>query len=407
MRILMCTLTALALAFPQCTDKKRQDKGNGTPVQRLLIPKWDHPHNAGPYFLTLKKEKEPTRKTQPEKHSIRVREPVMPLCIASGSADATIPVEKDRQISEPSRYETAREIMLAASLDPGSYLSIDFQNDAFLSTDKYFTNGIQFAYISPMLSNSLFSNITIPYRKKSVNYFGVNMVQNMYTPTRLDTTIVLNTDRPFASYLYLGFFKQTFDRSKMLRIRSELDLGALGPTSLGGFLQKTIHNTEPTGWVNQINDDILINYTAEIEKGLIAGEHFQLSGMAGGKLGSLYDQAYVSARFITGVFNPYFEGLGFPGKRSRNKERWQAFLHLDARGTAVLYDATLQGGLFSNGNIYTVSGKDIRRITFTGSAGFKVRYQGFELSADLHYITPEFKAGKDHKWVHLKTTICF
>ena len=47
----------------------------------------------------------------------------------------------------------------------------------------------------------------LPYPGNSSDYFGISLVQNMYTPTNPDLGEIMINDRPFAAYLYLGHFK--------------------------------------------------------------------------------------------------------------------------------------------------------------------------------------------------------
>jgi len=149
------------------------------------------------------------------------------------------------------------------------YLGVNFDNDIFNNTDYYYTNGIRFDFISPLFASSPFAYPMLPGGKTSVSYHGMSIVQNMYTPTNPDTGLVMDGDRPFAAYLYFGHFKTSLNGKANYRLHSEIIIGLMGPGSLGGFMQKQIHNIEPVGWQNQIRNDFVLNYTAELEKGLI------------------------------------------------------------------------------------------------------------------------------------------
>ena len=74
---------------------------------------------------------------------------------------------------------------------------------------------------------------------------------------------------------------------------------------------------------------------------------------------------------------------------------------------AIVYDATLQGGLFNKTNIYTLDPEDINRLVFNASFGIEFSYKFFGFRTEMHYLTPEFKGSREHRWLHMAATICF
>jgi len=364
---------------------------------------WASPKPPSTYY-TISLPKVPVKL---DTNQIRVRKPEVPLWLSSKHA-STVRERKIRteDISVYDR-ETAEIIRRLPKTDPYRYFSIGFDNDVFFSMDYYYTNGIQFQYFHPGMEKSLPYGLTIPYRRPSLNYFGMRLVQNMYTPTRLDVNYILENDRPFASYLYLGYEKITFDPNRKLKINSGLDIGMLGPTSLGGLIQTTLHSTEPTGWVNQIGNDVVLSYTAGIEKGVVETDFLTLTMKGTAIAGTLYDNLQLDASVLAGRYEPYFQGMGLHcGSDRTYRHNIQYAFRARAKGTLVGYDATLQGGLFNKDNPYSLDAGDILRFTFNAEAGFFFRYRWFELEAGVFYLTPEFKSGRDHKWVHLSATFC-
>jgi hypothetical protein len=109
------------------------------------------------------------------------------------------------------------------------YIGVNFDNDIFNNTDYYYTNGFRIDYVTPIFASSPLSFSMLPYRKYSMNYHGMTIVQNMYTPTNPDVSLVLDGDRPFSAYLYLGHFKNTLSNDHKYRQYSELDIGLIGP----------------------------------------------------------------------------------------------------------------------------------------------------------------------------------
>jgi hypothetical protein len=72
------------------------------------------------------------------------------------------------------------------------------------------------------------SRLMLPYRHKSISSYSLHLVQNMYTPTDTRIAPVLHNDRPYASFLYLGFRRITSNPQRNFRLTTELDLGYIG-----------------------------------------------------------------------------------------------------------------------------------------------------------------------------------
>lgn len=368
------------------------------------LPEWSPPLPPGFKFYYLQPASASTE--QENDPIIQTRESIIPYWVTTKNAPREIKYA-GKDLSEINYKE--KSAFYSANLpltDPHAYFSIQFDNDVFFSMDYYYTNGIKFSYVHPTLQLSRIMQITIPYRKRSLNYYGMHLVQNMYTPTRLDLEEVLVGDRPFASYLYLGFFKTTFDDTKMIKIHSGFDMGMLGPTSLGGLIQTTMHSTEPTGWVNQIGNDVVLSYHAMIEKGILEKGILTWLVSGGGIAGTLYNNLYISTTIMAGKQQPYFSGKGLQCGTNITTQGLQYNVFAGLKTTVVGYDATLQGGVFSSNDVYSFTGKEIKRSTLSVTAGFNLKYKWLWLTGKIHYITPEFKGGRDHKWISIGTTFC-
>lgn len=315
--------------------------------------------------------------------------------------------EEDAQLIE---QETEEAYYAISYVSTNSYFGVSFDNDIFSNTDYYYTNGLRFDLIIPIFAGSPFAWPMLPYRKESMNYHGITAVQNMYTPTNPDTISVLEGDRPFAAYLYVGHFKNTLSKKRRYRQYSEIILGLIGPSSLGGFVQGSIHNIEPIGWENQIQNDLVLNYTAIIEKGIVNPSFFDFNIYASGQLGTLYDNLSVGLRMRAGKLNPYFS---MPDLANKNSIEHKDALNLQygitgsAQIKLVAYDATLQGGFFNPNNTYTIPAEDIERFVLQTGMGIYFAYKQLGLTYIHHYISPEHKDAKHHQWGHLNLMYCF
>jgi hypothetical protein len=322
--------------------------------------------------------------------------------------DLNEPVSKDYLLSTVNNEKFKSMILLSRE----KFLRIGFDNDILNYTDRFYTNGIRFDYISPAFQQFPLSKLMIPYWRGGINYYGISLVQNMYTPSTTKVEGILFGDRPYAAYLYFGTFKITNDPVNRFRQTSELDIGVIGPYSFGEYIQKSFHNEVPTnsiplGWEYQVKNDLVLNYNYSIEKGIIEKNNFDFSVNGSGALGSLYTN--ISGGFLVraGIQNPYFENLGQSKKRINREtglKNTQFIFFVTSRGKLVGYDATLQGGFFNKSSVYNIPAGNISRFVYQGTAGLTFVYGGFRFDIEQFLISPEFRNGWWHKWVHMSFT---
>jgi lipid A 3-O-deacylase len=292
------------------------------------------------------------------------------------------------------------------------YLKINFDNDIFDNTDRYYTNGIRIDIISPFLKSMPLNYVMIPYWRAAINYYGICIVQNMYTPSTTKVGGILRGDRPYAASLYLGSYKISNDPIYRYRQTSELDIGIIGPSSLGGVVQKSFHeavptNNEPLGWVYQIRNDLILNYTFKAEKGIISGRNFEMNCNGEAALGTQFTHIGGGMTVRAGIFNPYFANLGVQKSSAARKQdlrNFQAYFYTDLATSFIGYDATLEGGMFNHSSVYTLTGKSISRIVAEGCAGIAVVAGGIRLDVGQYILSPEFHGGMWHHWVHAGLT---
>jgi hypothetical protein len=302
--------------------------------------------------------------------------------------------------------ETFRSMI---ELSRDRYLKINFDNDILDYTDRFFTNGIKIELITPGLQMNPLSKLMVPYWRSGINYYGLSVVQNMYTPSTTKIGGILYGDRPYAAYLTLGSFKITNDLEHKFRQTSQIDLGIIGPDSYGEWVQRKFHNAvptnnEPLGWEYQIRNDLVLNYSLACEMGVLPTEHVELMITAKGNLGTLYTNLSGGFLFRTGLMNPYFSNLGVAGKQKtiqQKLKKFQAFFYLKGSGEVVGYDATLQGGFLNKSSVYTIAAGDVSRFVLKSSAGMSIAYYGFGLEVEQLLLSPEFNQGLWHKWVHI------
>jgi hypothetical protein len=297
------------------------------------------------------------------------------------------------------------------TLSKKSGLIVNFDNDIFDYTDRFYTNGIRIDLITPLFQANPVNFLLPPYPRQAVNYYGLSVVQNMYTPSTTKTGGIKTGDRPYAAYLYAGFFKITNDTARDFRMTSELDLGIIGPDSYGEWVQRSFHNSvptnnEPLGWEYQIRNDLVLNYSIALQKGLVSTGHLELIATGKGSLGTLYTNISGGIFLRTGWLNNWFsDPLPLTKqeiiRQGNNSRPFQFSLFLKANGQLTGYDATLQGGMFDKTSVYTIPDTEISRVVFNGSAGLSMEYLGIGLDLEQFLLSPEFHDGLWHKWVHI------
>ncbi|MGA3014401.1 MAG: lipid A deacylase LpxR family protein [Bacteroidales bacterium] len=291
-------------------------------------------------------------------------------------------------------------------------LKISFDNDIFDNTDRYYTNGIRFDFISPILKQSPLASLMVPYWGQGINYYGIWIGQNMYTPSTTKIGGIHYGDRPYSATLVFGSYKISNDAGKKFRQTSEIDIGIIGPSAFGDFLQKTVHsnlptNSEPLGWEYQIQNDLILNYNLTYEKGLISTRQVELNANANGTLGTLYTNIGGGFQFRAGLMNPYFGSYGYSNSKATKKEysKFQIYAFMTSLERLVGYDATLEGGLFNKSSVYTLTRKEVIPLTYQGSLGITLSYEGFRIDFEQFLLSPEFHGCAWHKWGHIGLTI--
>lgn len=156
-------------------------------------------------------------------------------------------------------------------------LTIMFENDLLYNPapgkhqDRHYTSGTKLIYFSgdtaPWWAKGLqlddiserFPTLDMAGASKS---FGLTFGQSIYTPENDRATNLINTDRPYAGWLYGGVAIQRRnkinDRASVIE-NFELDLGIIGPEAQGEATQNAIHNWRQletfSGWDNQLKTE--------------------------------------------------------------------------------------------------------------------------------------------------------
>jgi lipid A 3-O-deacylase len=312
-----------------------------------------------------------------------------------------------------SHFLSQQNDSLALPLKTENYLSLNYDNDFFCATDRYYTQGIKFNFIHPVIKYSPFTFLLLKFKKSNLNYYGLHIEQDVFTPRsiRYNGGQVYYGERPFTAVFFVSHSLNSFVSNKRILLQTQLDIGIIGPDAKGEEEQKGIHraldNIQPQGWQNQLSGDYIINYRLKFEKGIISKKHIELMVSALTRIGTLYTDLATGIHLRVGILSSYFKNLGLEKESLTRKNDFKAFAIFKINGKLVGYNATLQGGLTNSGNVYELPDNSISRFVADVSAGIVLAYKRVSLQYGKTYITPEFNGGLDHGWGNCAVTVCF
>lgn len=252
-----------------------------------------------------------------------------------------------------------------------SLLSIYIQND-ILKSDRSYTHGTR-----------------VEYNCES-NGFAIG--QYMYTPEDLRATNIIYGDRPYCGLAYLSLFREHYTSNSFDYL--ELQLGAIGDYSFAEETQKIVHkligSTFPSGWDNQIANEIGVNlyyqkrHRIDIFKGFL---DFSPSGGVG--FGNMYIGADIGVLFRLGYNLPESPNLKQiePAILSKSRPRFHFYIFSDMDTRFVFHNITLDGSLFENPSVYTV---DTKPCVVDFEHGACLGFWDFDLKASFVNRTDEF-----------------
>ena len=281
-------------------------------------------------------------------------------------------------------------------------LILDWDNDMFIHKDFYYTQGAHIYYLNPALRKNPANHILFQL-KNADYYYGLGIIQEIYTPKDINDTLLNTIDRPYSGTLYIRSFITSILPDKKLRFTNELDIGFLGPLAGAEEAQRIIHDWLdlgfPNGWDFQIENRPYLNYNFKIEKGLLSiPRFFDFIGNSRLRIGNIHDDLQIGANIRIGRLNNYFKGYSLGNKRYTENNDFQIFVFGGASATAVLYNATLMGGIIPPHNSEHFKLKDIKNVVGEFTGGFEITYKFVGTKMSATWKTEEFDGGEQHGW---------
>lgn len=312
---------------------------------------------------------------------------------------------------------------LAPDIHPARFgaLTLYFENDAFGSTDRDYTNGVRLSWTSPSLQR--FSDDPTAGRVAGVfddaPWFGdssyernvaISIGQSMFTPVDVRNPALVPSERPYAAWLYVGLglvWKKTNVKNTLL-----FNIGVIGPWALGEESQRLVHDAlgqrSPQGWDNQLRNEVGVNVTYERKWRLhhnpaSSGMDWDFLPYVGATLGNVYTHGTLGGELRFGYNLPDDFGTGaisdsattstpLEGSTKAWAHRFGWHLFARAEGRAVARNIFLDGNTFRDSHSV-----DKKPFVADLSLGFAVNWRNSKLSYAYIYRTCEFKGQPDEQ----------
>jgi len=301
--------------------------------------------------------------------------------------------------------------------------SLFFENDLFANTDENYTNGTKLSMVSPDLGRFEeqipdwaagfagvlpFVNVAPVEGEVVQKNVGISLGQKIFTPGDIATSDLIEDDRPYAGWLYLGFALHSKTETQLDTV--ELQLGIVGPASFAETAQKFVHETRklqrPNGWHHQLGNEPGINWVYEHKRRLFYTDNMggglggDFIGRAGFSLGNVSTYANVGAEARLGWNLP--KDFGTPtlrptgnimaARRPDQRFAFSFYSFAGVEGRGVLRDIFLDGNTFSDshsvnrkpwvGDLYAGFSFDIKKIKISYAQVFRTKQ--FEEQDDEH-----------------------
>lgn len=305
----------------------------------------------------------------------------------------------------------------AGSKDPSQLqtLQIFFENDLFGDTDKYYTNAVQLTWLSNDLKqykdDVRLPDWTIPVIRaipfsqtpNSTHNVGILLGQYIYTPSDIQATSLINSDRPYAGFLFGGLALHS--KTDLMLDTLEIVVGIVGPNAFAEFAQNTVHDMRniPTakGWDNQLHNEVAVRFSWQRKWRMYRSQAFDtfdydLINHAGITLGNIRISGNVGGEIRFGYHLPYDfgsdviragAGVSTPAIKRSTKSRQSFGTHLfaGAQLEVVGHDIFLDGNTFKNSHSV-----EKENLVADFSAGLALNFDRYKFTYRHLYRTKQF-----------------
>lgn len=293
-----------------------------------------------------------------------------------------------------------------AEPDDKGIFNVVWENDKFAGTDRDYTNGVRFSWLSaeenmPAWSRNVANNL--PLAPDGHKRISLALGQSMFAPENLISTTLVAGEQPYAGWLY-GSVGMVSDTGRTLD-NVMLTLGVVGPLSGAEPTQKFIHRVtdsqDPKGWDNQLKNEPGIILTYERKwRGIIEASPFGIGAdvtpHVGVNLGNINTDASVGATFRLGYDLPADYG---PPRIRPSLPGSDFFVPAENAGGylfATVGERAVARNIFLDGNTFR-DGPSVDKENFVGSlqVGVAATYAQTRISYTQVFMNKEYKTQAD------------
>lgn len=295
--------------------------------------------------------------------------------------------------------------------------TLHWENDAFVGTDRDYTNGFKLTWSTsyewdqsashlPRWSYPFIDRLPFVNDSSTRRAVSVSLGQDIYTPEDTDRSDLIVADRPYAGWIYLaaGFHNISGNR----KASWGLTLGVLGPLSLAEDTQKVVHDLldadRAQGWDNQLENELTVDLAFESQwRGLRSREvsrfGYDLIPHLGGRIGTtnISANAGVEMRFGWNLPNNFgscpirvgCEANGAnngPGGGFINADKTGLHFFTAIDGKVIFRDIYLDGNTFRSSHSV-----DKKPFVADFMAGIVWRYKNIKVTHSYVYRSKQFK----------------
>jgi lipid A 3-O-deacylase len=295
------------------------------------------------------------------------------------------------------------------------YMRLD--NDVFAGTDQGYSNGTEFGFVSPTVSDFQDERLSIATRwlnrrlawLQPQDYASNNVVltlgQGIFTPSDWRLENPDPKDRPYAGVLVAGVTYNSRDRDSMRS--TTLNIGIVGPSALAEETQDLVHGIVGgqrfAGWDHQLRDEPVFRLMQQrLHKRTWIGPAAMSDVILhyGGSIGNLttFLNAGAEVRFGSWFPDNFGSAPSLPvsentspsiGPVHSERVRLHGFGVLDVR--YVIHDITLDGNTFKHSA--SVDRKDV--VADLG-IGIAAHYGNWKIAFAGYLRTREFRGQDGH-----------
>jgi len=263
---------------------------------------------------------------------------------------------------------------------------LQYENDLFVQTDRYYTQGIALNYKAILRSTSFAAGFffKVPASRKRLS---LGLDQQVFTPTSIRSDSLLNHDRPYAATLRFTTVFESTDTLKNRLFGWQFSVGMIGAGAFGKETQTGIHkatnNFLPLGWQHQMNTGLLVDVGAHVNYRLIAIRRWlSLDVNAQANLGTGNTSLLAGGNLNLCLVKNKF-AIGFYAKPSLR---------------IVGYDATLQGSIIGLKSEYRITSNQLERFISEQETGVRLQLNRCSLDVWLRFQSHLFEGAVNHRW---------